>query len=111
MEDIIRKIITIDQSARDIVRNHEHEIKEKEDAARQDLEQLKARLLEQSRQQGQEQYDSRVREAEKEAEQIAAQGREQVHALEQHYLSVKDKMEQAVFQKIFLETGEEKQGI
>jgi vacuolar-type H+-ATPase subunit H len=110
MEDIIRKIISIDQSARDIVRNHEQEIKQKEDTARKDLEQLKTRLLEQARQQGQEQYDSRVREAEKEAELITARGKEQIQALEQRYLSVKDQMEQAVFQRIFLETGEERQG-
>jgi vacuolar-type H+-ATPase subunit H len=109
MEDIIRKIISIDQGARDIVRTHEDEIQDNEAAAQKELDRLRARLLEQARQQAQAQYDERVKAAEKEAEHIAAEAREKVRALEQHYLSIKDELEQAVFQRIFLETGEEKQ--
>lgn len=108
MQDIIKKIISIDQNAKDMTRNNDLDIKAKEEATRQGIDQMKVQLTTEAKQQGQMLYDERINKANKEAERMISQSAAKVLILEQHYLSIKDVMESNIFKQIFVDIGEEK---
>lgn len=108
MQDIIKKIISIDQNAKDMTRNNDLDIKAKEEATRQGIDQMKAQLTAEAKQQGQMLYDERINKANEEAERMISQSAAKVLILEQHYLSIKDVMESNIFKQIFVDIGEEK---
>lgn len=108
MQDIIKKIISIDQNAKDMTRNNDLDIKAKEEAIRQGIDQMKVQLTTEAKQQGQMLYDERINKANKEAERMISQSAAKVLILEQHYLSIKDVMESNIFKQIFVDIGEEK---
>lgn|SRR5665647_1078614 len=108
MQDIIKKIISIDQNAKDMTRNNDLDIKAKEEATRQGIDQMKVQLTTEAKQQGQMLYDERINKANEEAERMISQSAAKVLILEQHYLSIKDVMESNIFKQIFVDIGEEK---
>jgi len=109
MQDIIKKILSIDQSARDIIRNNEHDIKTREDLANCRLEQMDAETMEQAEKQGRALYDEKRKAAEEEVQRILSRNTEDMRNLEQRFLAVKDTLEADIFRRIILETGKEKQ--
>lgn len=110
MKDIIEKIISIDQSARDHVRDQEHEIRTREERTKQEISLLKKQLLDQAEKQGQAYYDEKVRAAQAEALLILKKSEEQIRAVEEHYLSIKGDMTKKLFSMIFFNNGEGKSG-
>lgn len=108
MQDIIKKIISIDQNAKDMTRNNDLDIKAKEEATRQGIDQMKVQLTTEAKQQGLMLYDERINKANEEAERMISQSAAKVLILEQHYLSIKDVMESNIFKQIFVDIGEEK---
>ena len=109
MQDIIRKILSIDQNARDIVRNNEQDIKVREELARGRLEQLDTETMEQAEKEGRSHYEEKIKAAEEEARGIISRNDRELRNLEEKFLAAKDALEADIFRKIFLETGEEKQ--
>lgn len=107
MEGIIRKVISIDRNARDIVRGHEQEIMDKEAAAREELKQFKINLMKQVEKKGRMRFDELKKKAEIQGAQIETESREQTEAIERQYLAVKKQMERDIFRNIFLDEGEE----
>jgi len=102
MQDIIRKIISIDQNARDIVQRSESEIKSKEEQSRRRLEQIRMDIMEKARSESQARYDDMINAAQAEAGDILNRNNDKIQRMEQHFASIQNKLEEYLFERIFL---------
>ncbi len=103
MEDIIKKILTIDRTAKEIVQTHERDTKIREEIAKNELSQMKVEAIEKAKAEGQHQYDEKIRVATLAAEGICAQGNALCQQVEAQYIAIKHKMEALLFEKVFMD--------
>ncbi|MGI6112670.1 MAG: hypothetical protein ACOYEJ_00940 [Mahellales bacterium] len=101
MEDIIRKIISIDKNAKDILVQSEQEMKQREKAARDDFERMTNEAMEKAREDGRAIYEDMVHKAQEEGEGIRQWAQHQSQVLEEKYQAIKDRLESELFKKIF----------
>jgi vacuolar-type H+-ATPase subunit H len=101
MEDIIRKIISIDTNAKDILVQSEQEMKLRERAARDDFERMTNKAMEKAREDGRAIYEDMVRKAQEEGEGIRQRAQHQSQVLEERYQAIRDRLEAELFNKIF----------
>ncbi|HHY81755.1 MAG TPA: hypothetical protein GX505_03625 [Clostridiales bacterium] len=102
MQDIIRKIISIDQNARDIILRSESEIKLREDDSRRRLELIRAEIMEKAKSESQARYDEIIKSAQAEADSILSRNDDKIRQMEQYFASIKDNLEKSLFERIFL---------
>ncbi len=103
MDEIIKKVISIDQNARSILSSTQVQVRSKEKQVKDDVESIKLQTENTAREEGKALYDVIINQAEKQQRHIIQQACINCEVLEQKYLDIKDGIEAQIFDRLFRE--------
>lgn len=101
MEEIIMKIMSIDKKATDIMKQTEEYLKTKEKDIKGIIEAMRNEIIEKTKLESKNMYDSIISDAEVQAEEIRTKTKQECDEIEDKYAKVKGKLEKDIFTRIF----------
>lgn len=101
MENIIKEVLSIDQKASNIMKNTQDLLEIREKDVKEKIESIRMEIMNKTKIEAKELYDSIIKEAECEAEGIRNNSIQECENLESKYIKLKDKLENIIFSRIF----------
>lgn len=101
MEEIIKRVLSIDKNACEILKQADEYIKTTGKDAEDKIAAMKTEAMDRAKNDSEALYRSMVGEAETEAGKIKKETAEKVGSIREEYLKVKDKLEAQLFERIF----------
>ncbi|MEW9123663.1 MAG: hypothetical protein AB2421_13220 [Thermotaleaceae bacterium] len=100
VDNIINKIIDIDQRAWELKSSTEKRLKENENYLKRTLSKMEEEILEEGKKMGKEKYDRLIEEGRRETERIAGEAEEICGYLEERFKSIHKDLVEELFSKI-----------
>ena len=100
MENIIKMVLSIDQKASNIMKDTHDLLETREKDVKEKIESMKLETIGKTKSEAKSLFESIVKDAESEAENIKNNARKECNDLEDLYLKLKDKIELQLFSQI-----------
>lgn len=101
MEEIIKRVVSIDKKASDILKQTEEYLDFKEKDIRNKIEAMRNEATEKTKAETKSLYESTIQEAEEEAGRIRQNTKDECNNLSAKFLKIKEKLESRLFSRIF----------
>ena len=101
LENIINKIVEIDEKAESIKNKTEEILKSNEKELKKTLDELEKTIMDDANEQAEKQYNIIISEAKESAEKIAAKGNAEYSKLDDAFTKIEQQLEEKIFNKLF----------
>jgi len=102
LENIVNKIIEIDEEAVKLKQQIEKVLRDNEKELKEEIERLENEINENAIKEAEKQYNDIISEATKKAEGILTKGKAEYERLENIYSKIEDNLVEKIFEEIFL---------
>lgn len=101
MEEIMKRVVSIDEKASDRLKQTEDYLSTKEKDIKGKIEAMRTEVMEKTNSEAKALYESTLKEAEAEAEKVRANTKDECNNLAAKYSKIREKLENQLFSRIF----------